>query len=312
MPEVTGKRPNIYLREERFRHRWSQQELADRLGTTPNTISRWELGITSPSPYFSTKLSTLFGKTVQELGVLAERRKPGNELTSRDHQDSISASDVVTPLLWNVPFRRNPCFTGREGVLQQLHGAWHSGAVAALTDVQAISGLGGIGKTHTAVEYAYRFHKDYQAVLWMRADSRELLLKDLVVLADTLRLYQKTEQDSTQALVAIRQWLQEQKNWLLILDNIEDLTTMSDFLPVLHEGHILLTSREPVTDTLARDINLEPLGLEEGALLLLRRAGYVAPNALLEDVPPRTASAPRRLPGSWMGCPWRSTRQEPI
>jgi hypothetical protein len=47
-----------------------------------------------------------------------------------------------------------PFFTGREEVLSQLHDALSSGK-AALTQPQAISGLGGIGKTQTAVEYAY-------------------------------------------------------------------------------------------------------------------------------------------------------------
>src|SRR5215469_18002572 len=59
---------------------------------------------------------------------------------------------------WNVPFRRNSFFTGREELLNQLHTNLTTTKAAALTQAQAISGLGGIGKTQTAVEYAYRYH----------------------------------------------------------------------------------------------------------------------------------------------------------
>jgi hypothetical protein len=57
------------------------------------------------------------------------------------------------PAKRNIPFERNPLFTGREEVLERLHTTLRAGKTTALT--QAISGMGGIGKTQTAVEYAY-------------------------------------------------------------------------------------------------------------------------------------------------------------
>lgn len=53
---------------------WSQQELADLLGTTQNTVSRWELGITNPSPYFTKKLCEIFGRPPQDLGFLDDTK----------------------------------------------------------------------------------------------------------------------------------------------------------------------------------------------------------------------------------------------
>ncbi|OLE40580.1 MAG: hypothetical protein AUI36_25100 [Cyanobacteria bacterium 13_1_40CM_2_61_4] len=53
---------------------------------------------------------------------------------------------------WNVPYSRNPYFTGREAVLTHLHTTLASGTNAALTQPQAISGLDGIGKTQAAME----------------------------------------------------------------------------------------------------------------------------------------------------------------
>jgi hypothetical protein len=72
-----------------------------------------------------------------------------------------------------VPYARNRAFTGREAILSALDAALKAHHATALT--QAIAGLGGIGKTQTAVEYCYRHSDDYHAILWARADSEESL-----------------------------------------------------------------------------------------------------------------------------------------
>src|SRR5947209_15444440 len=84
---------------------------------------------------------------------------------------------------WNVPLRRNPFFTDREPVFTQIHKLLHSGKAAALSQPPAISGLGGIGKTQTAVEYAFRYRDAYQYVLWVQANTSEALLSSFVALA---------------------------------------------------------------------------------------------------------------------------------
>jgi Mrp family chromosome partitioning ATPase len=61
--------------------------------------------------------------------------------------------------LWNVPYPPHPCFTGRQEELERLQPQLQQRSVAA------ISGLGGIGKTHLAVEYASRSRSSCQAVL---------------------------------------------------------------------------------------------------------------------------------------------------
>src|SRR5262249_49437551 len=68
----------------------------------------------------------------------------------------------------NVP-RRNPLFTGRDAELKAIFEAFARDRTAALT--QALAGLGGIGKTQTAVEFAHRHSDGYRAVLWARAES---------------------------------------------------------------------------------------------------------------------------------------------
>src|SRR5262249_42481707 len=102
----------IQLSEERKRRQWSQQEVADVIGTTQRTVSRWELGLMTPGPYFRTKLCTLFGKSPQELGLFEglEGEEPLPDPPALENAR-----------LWHVPFPRNPFFTGREEILQVLH-----------------------------------------------------------------------------------------------------------------------------------------------------------------------------------------------
>ena len=186
------------------------------------------------------------------------------------------------PPIWNIPYPRNPYFTGREDSLKKLYDALRTGKTAAITQPQAISGLGGIGKTQSAVEYAYRYHNDYQAVLWTRAETRQLLISDFVVVAGLLNLPEKDVQDQNKAVEAVKRWLKEHRDWLLILDNADDLAMVREFVPPVFGGHILLTTRAQAMGRLAHRIEIEKMEPEEGALFLLRRAGIIVESDLLD------------------------------
>jgi hypothetical protein len=82
----------------------------------------------------------------------------------------------LLPLIWNVPYPRNPFFTGRDDLLMQLTTSLKAGQVVALMQPKAISGLGGIGKTQIAIEYAYRHSSEYRTILWVRSDARENII----------------------------------------------------------------------------------------------------------------------------------------
>src|ERR1700736_2665119 len=91
--------PRIRLTEARNERKLSQQQVADRLGTTHVNVSRWERGITRPSPYFRRKLSQLFGKTEEELDLVL----PAPPASSDASGPSINPSSSLAPTLPHIP-----------------------------------------------------------------------------------------------------------------------------------------------------------------------------------------------------------------
>ncbi len=274
--------PNLLLQNARLERGWSQGYLAKLLDTNYNAVSRWESGSITPSPYFRQRLCEVFGKTTIELG-----------LVSPSHSSSIV----------NIPHMHNPFFTGREPLLTKLHERLTTAKTAALTSAQALYGLGGIGKTQTAVEYAYRYSDDYSHVFWIRAASREMLLADFVELAQLLNLPEKDEQDQARIVVAVKQWLAVNADWLLILDNADDLPLAQEFLPGSHKGYILFTTRAQAAGAIAASVEIEKLNLRDSALLLLRQSKILEPDTPLDSVSAADRAAAGRIAKEMDGLP---------
>jgi len=274
------------LRHERMLLNWSQERLAEKLGVTSLSINRWEHDKVLPQPYYREQLCQLFNKSPAELGFILQKNValvPPIPPVSPVSVTSPASPASVMPI-WKMPHRRNMYFTGREDAMLSLHDLLTARKMGVTAQICALSGLGGMGKTQIAVEYAYRYADEYAAVLWARADSYQSLTTDFVtfVQADVLNLPEKADTDQAQLVEGVKRWLQQHKAWLLILDNADDIETVYDFLPTRGEGHILLTTRSQATGPGMKGFEIEKMGRAEGALLLLRRAKLIAEDASLD------------------------------
>ncbi|HJT57587.1 MAG TPA: TIR domain-containing protein [Ktedonobacteraceae bacterium] len=202
------------------------------------------------------------------------------------------------PEVWNVPRRHVPYFTGRDHLLQQLFQSFAEEGSAGMARPQALVGLGGLGKTQMAAEYAFRYRGAYQAVLWVRAETKEDLIEDFKAYARLLHLH---AQESP--IEAMQQWFRDQAGWLLVLDNADDLSLVAPFIPQAPRGHVLLTARARAAMNVAQPILLEPLGVEDGALCILRRTGAIGWNGGLSDASPLSVDAAQTLSRLMDGLP---------
>lgn len=108
------------------------------------------------------------------------------------------------------------------------------------------------------------------------------MVSGYATVAGLLGLSLAETQDQKLAVNAVKYWLSSHEGWLLILDNADDLAMVREFIPSGKNGHVLLTTRARAVGAIARLVEVQEMGIEEGALFLLRRARYVAEDASLD------------------------------
>src|SRR5947209_13067613 len=178
------------LKGLRKRRRLTQQQLAIAIGVHRNAIVRWEQGDFLP-------------KNKATVLELAKHLNLDNQETSQ----LLEASFTALAPLWGVPLPRNPLFTGREEILDVLHRHLGAKQVLRLTQSYALYGLGGIGKTQVALEYAYRYAMEYSAVFWVGAETIENAITSVLRIAELLQLPEREAADQHRIVAAVQRWL---------------------------------------------------------------------------------------------------------
>jgi tetratricopeptide (TPR) repeat protein len=214
--------------------------------------------------------------------------------TSKNLADQDSTSQIATLLSvckniqrilnpgripWNLPFNSLiELFKGRNMFLDNLHYNLHQHGSAAILQPHVIHGLGGIGKTRIAIEYSWRHQNDFDAFLFVSANKPDDLERNLAALCrpgDCLDLPEYKSPNQDEQRDAVIRWLQQNKNWLLILDNVdtdEGVCAVKSLAAKLRGGHILITSRITEWGRGVRSLALDVLPIEDAVDLLLEFA----------------------------------------
>jgi hypothetical protein len=235
-----------------------------------------------------------------------ERYPGGSPFTSPDNLAKQIAYTAILDLLAKAPSPRKPnnlpfaslglLFKGREGFLQTLHTALSragAGTAAAVTG-KALHGLGGVGKTRLAIEYALRHADEYSALLFVRADTPERLDAGLAALAghDILDLKKQEAREDPVKISAVLAWLEQRPVWLMIVDNVDDRTAaaaVEKLLPKLFSGRVLITGRMTNFSAAVEMLPLDVLEIGDATEFLLertkgRRAGAPEDAALTQEL----------------------------
>jgi hypothetical protein len=151
------------------------------------------------------------------------------------------------PQVQNIP-ARNVNFTGRDADLRALREQLRSRRLAVVLPL-TIQGLGGVGKTQVALEYAHRFKAEYDIIWWMSCGQSQYVDASLADLGQRMR--EEFEADVpeeggiSEVVQKVLQMLNEgttRRRWLLVYDNAEDIDELKHLLPS-SRGHVLITSR---------------------------------------------------------------------
>jgi len=212
---------------------------------------------------------------LSELGSsrLAIDARSGTQASARSIQpyehprSDMSGSTEAVPQIWNVP-NRNADFTGRTAILEKLHEELADDGRAVVL-ARALYGLGGVGKTQLAVEYAHRFKAGYDLIWWVPAGQSHEITLALADLASRLGL--QTSDNAAEAAAVTLEYLRRGATgrWLLIFDNAEDPSELEPFLPS-GSGHVLITSRNHAWARHAGPVEVDVFTTRESVAHLMR------------------------------------------
>jgi hypothetical protein len=242
-----------------------------------------------------------FRRRVQASGLVTQSFASPDELgrlVERSLRELAAARQGAGPLppdsvlrVWNVP-PRNPGFTGRDGMLAAVRDRLLAGDTPV---AQALQGMGGVGKTQLAIEYAHRFGAHYDVAWWVDAEQGGLIGDQFAALGAALGCVQPGAATG-EVRAAVLADLHQRGRWLLVFDNAEDPAAITPWLPG-GAGHVLITSRQRAWAEIAEPVEVDVLARAESVALLQHRvAGISAADAdrlaaQLGDLPLAVAQA---------------------
>ena len=176
---------------------------------------------------------------------------------------------------FKVPYQRNPNFTGRRNLLATLRAKLCDIVPGAWNHRVALYGLGGVGKTQLALEYVFSHKDDYERIYWISAVSEATLFSGFQDIAERTQCVSGIKNlNVSQVAKKVLEWLNVQDNWLLVIDNLDQIEVIDGYLPDQSpDRHILITTRNPYSDHIpAEGLKVGALEVDDAMKLLLVRS----------------------------------------
>ena len=171
--------------------------------------------------------------------------------------------------------QKNPHFTGRKSLLKSIREKLCDTAPKEYNHRLALFGMGGVGKTQIAIQYLVQYEAEYEGVYWITAETKAQLLSGFVSIAKETRCTDTTSQTQIEVAEAVLRWFDKSKDWLLVVDNLDEINIAYGYLPRLKSGggHVLITTRNPNSpDIPAEGLRVDIHEPEEAKEMLLQRA----------------------------------------
>jgi tetratricopeptide (TPR) repeat protein len=183
-----------------------------------------------------------------------------------------TSTDTSATSVFSVRYERNPYFTGRNEFLDNLCRELSDRRFKRYNHRIALHGLGGVGKTQIALEYAYTHKLDYNYIFWISAVDQVELLSGFVDIAKITQCV-KSDEKPQDVAKSVLQWLEVTEGWLLIIDNLDNIEVANEYLPTTSGiGHTLITTRNKNSDDIpAEGMEVMVMGSDECVKLLLDR-----------------------------------------
>ncbi|KAI1205232.1 uncharacterized protein F4807DRAFT_471225 [Annulohypoxylon truncatum] len=233
-------------------HAWKQLE---------NVNERTEHDVSQKLSHIKTKLRA------------GHQRRTDSQMTEiLKRLETINTSNTPQISLRILPFPQNPRFFGRKTELSQIDKLLRVDDSSASSSQKAVAlyGIGGVGKTQIALQYAYINTSSWSVILWVSAVSKLQLAEEyhrIAVRAGLVATSNCSNVESSRQLVL--DWLASlHESWLLIFDNVDEEAELETYWPSGPQGAIIMTTRNPLLTMATTSIGIEPFSTAEGSAFL--------------------------------------------
>lgn len=221
---------------------------------------------------------------------------------------TITVTEERNRAQYTLPFRlrgaaRVGSFVGRRDLLASLRAQMLTVRNQNRRGVLVLTGLGGIGKSQLAIEFAIQNQDEFTAAFWVDCHSSTTLRLSFANIAEQIPLPEILQPDGRlpaeassidAAVKAVKDWFEQTPNskWLLILDNLDQhMPTSSndhsekgsrepdfrDYMPASSHGTVLITTRLSRFGQLGFTIEVKNMDLIDAVAIFQNCAGYSMP-----------------------------------